>query len=125
MVRSATPLEGFWQLTRAEFAGESAPAMIAEKTTLELAAERYAMRFDGEVMDEGRFTFNSSAENPALVFKGQSGTNAGQTIPAIYQCVGDRLRICYGFGGEAPTHFATVAGSQLYLAFYRRVSRAE
>ncbi|MEO6568458.1 MAG: TIGR03067 domain-containing protein [Opitutaceae bacterium] len=123
MGRSATPLEGLWQMTRAEFAGESAPEMIITKTMLELSREHYAIRFDGDVMDEGMFSLKSSPANPTLVFTGRRGTNAGQTIPAIYQCVGDRLRICFGFGGEAPTTFATVAGSQLYLALYRRVVR--
>ncbi|MEO7412011.1 MAG: hypothetical protein ABIZ81_01525 [Opitutaceae bacterium] len=123
MSPTASPLEGFWRMTRAEFEGESAPELVAAKTTLQLAAEHYAVCFDGEIIDEGVFTAKNPVEFPLLFFTGERGTNTGRTIPAIYQCVGDRLRICYGFGGQSPASFATAAGSQLYLASYRRVLR--
>ena len=47
-------------------------------------------------------------------------TNAGRTIPAIFQRKGELLRICYGLDGTTPTTFATTAGSSHYLAIYRR-----
>jgi hypothetical protein len=38
----------------------------------------------------------------------------------LFQLVGDRLRICYGMDGTAPTGFVSPPGSTHYLATYRR-----
>jgi uncharacterized protein (TIGR03067 family) len=114
------PLEGLWEMVRAEFAAEAAPELVVRKMSLEFSDDRYAVRFDGQVVDEGRFTVAEVECHLTLTLVGVSGHNAGRTIPAIYQKTGDRLRICYGFDGVKPVGFATVAGSQLYLATYRR-----
>jgi uncharacterized protein (TIGR03067 family) len=118
-----SPLNGLWQLTRAEFAGDIAPELVTAKTVLELSTRHYAIRFDGEIMDEGTFTITETADHSKLVLIGERGTNTGRKVPAIYQCVGDRLRICFGFAGIAPTRFGTSADSEFYLASYRRISR--
>lgn len=110
-------------MIRAEFAGDAAPELIIAKTTLELTVERYTIRFDGEIADEGKFTTGEANGHLTMTLTGVTGTNEGRTIPAIYQHAGDRLRICFGFAGEPPTHFATKAGSELYLATYRRIAR--
>jgi uncharacterized protein (TIGR03067 family) len=110
-------------MMRAEFAGDAAPEHVVARTTLELSGDRYAMRFDGEIADAGEFTTGGANGHLTLTLTGVTGTNRGRTIPAIYQHAGDRLRICFGCAGEPPTHFATSAGSQLYLATYRRITR--
>jgi uncharacterized protein (TIGR03067 family) len=120
---SRSPLEGLWQMVRAELAGEPAPDMVAAKTTLELSGQRYTVRFDQETVDCGAFTVAGNVAHPRLILTGDSGPNRGRTVPAIYQCVRDRLRICYGLGGSLPVDFATAPGSELYLASYRRVVR--
>jgi uncharacterized protein (TIGR03067 family) len=113
------PLEGRWQPLRAEFAGVPAPAEVLEKTEFELRAGHYTVRFDGEVADQGSYAHDRFASG-ALILTGLKGTNAGRTIPAIYQLAGDRLRICYGMDGQSPDAFATTPGSQRYLVTYRR-----
>lgn len=110
-------------MVRAEFAGEAAPELVVKKSSLEFSGDNYAVWFDGQVMDQGRFALGERDGHLALTLTGITGTNAGRTIPAIYQQTGERLRICFGFDGVAPTQFATGVGSQLYLATYRRVVR--
>lgn len=121
MNRRPHGLEGRWQMIRAEFEGDPAPELITAKTTLEFSGERYAIRFDGEIADTGKFIAGEADARLTLAFTGITGTNAGRKIPAIYQHAGNRLRICFGFAGKCPTHFATTTGSQLYLATYRRI----
>jgi len=41
-------------------------------------------------------------------------------ISAIYQLMGDRLRICYALDGTAPLDFKTAPNSRRYLVTYRR-----
>ncbi len=107
-------------MVRAELGGESAPPEVAGQTTLQLTDGKYRVRFGGEVVDRGTFDVGGVIERPTIVLRGTSGPNAGRTIPGLFQIRGDRLRICYGLNGIAPTEFATAAGDERYLATYRR-----
>lgn len=112
------PLEGVWEMVRSELRGESAPELVVLKTELEFTSASYIVRFDGEAMDRG--SYQAGAEGKTLLLRGVSGTNAGRSIPCIYQLQGNRLRICYGLDGSAPTGFSAQAGEERYLATYRR-----
>jgi uncharacterized protein (TIGR03067 family) len=113
-------LQGLWAIVKAELAGEEMPRLVAEKTEVELSAGTYAVRFDGQTADRGRYVLSATSLHRGLTLIGTEGPNAGRTIPAIYQLVGDRLRICYGIDGQRPGGFATTLDSQLYLVTYRR-----
>lgn len=105
-------------MIRAELSGAQAPSEVAEQTTLQLANGEYIVRYAGEIADRGRFELGTVVDT--LVLHGRSGPNAGRTIPCLFQIRGDRLRICYGLNGVAPTAFATASGDDRYLATYRR-----
>ena len=113
-------IEGIWQIEKAELAGEEMPALIAGRIEVELAAGQYTMRFAGDVSDRGNYELGAPAAVRAITLTGVAGTNAGRTIPAIYQFVGEKLHVCYGLDGVAPGGFATAAGAALFLAIYRR-----
>lgn len=115
-----TPLDGRWQMVRAELDGEAAPELVAQRTELTFEQGAYVVHFDARIADRGTFELSATLEAKTLILRGRSGPNAGRTIPCIYQLVGDRLRICYGLDGIAPTAFATAARQQRYLATYRR-----
>jgi uncharacterized protein (TIGR03067 family) len=120
MDSNATPLDGVWELVRAELDGESAPELVTVNTILELTGGAYVVRFQGKIADRGRFELGGTKEIRTIHIHGVKGTNAGRTIPCIYQHAGDRLRVCYGLGGETPTDFKTGSGQNRYLATYRR-----
>jgi uncharacterized protein (TIGR03067 family) len=113
-------IEGTWQPVKAELAGEAAPDMALTKMRLILQAGTYAIHFGNEISDAGTYTLSALAEIRTIILTSVSGTNAGRTIPSIYQLAGDRLRICYGLNGTTPTEFASSNGSPHYLVFYRR-----
>ena len=117
---SSHPLRGTWKMVRAELAGEPAHPLLVDNTTVELTLDRYAVYYDGEIADRGRYTFLPGDPHHYLTLHGVEGPNAGRTIPAIFQRVGELLRICYGLDGSAPTAFASPPGSPLYLVTYRR-----
>ncbi len=116
-------LSGTWQILKAELAGEEMPAFVAEKMEVELGDGTYVVRFAGEVSDRGTFTLAATGSLKLIQLTGVEGSNAGRTIPAIYQLAGDRLRVCYGLDGVVPTAFATGAAQKHYLATSRRISR--
>jgi uncharacterized protein (TIGR03067 family) len=113
-------LQGRWAIVKAELAGEAMPGLVAEKTEVELSAGNYVVRFDGQTADRGRYVLGTAGLHRGLTLVGLEGPNVGRTIPAIYQLVGDRLRVCYGIDGQTPGGFATASGSRLYLVTYRR-----
>lgn len=116
-------LDGLWQMIRAEFEGELAPELVTTKTTLELVEGSYRVWFDGVVSDQGSFALGRAGEDSTIVLCSTGGQNAGRTIPAIYQQVGDRLRVCYGLDGAVPVEFRAESGASRYLATYRRRPR--
>ena len=118
MADASPSLLGTWEMIRAESGGENSPDLLALRVELELTADTYVVRFAEKTADRGTYT----ATAPALTLLGLDGPNRGRTIPCIFQLAGDRLRICYGLDGTAPTAFATAAGSAHYLATYRRKS---
>jgi len=114
------PIEGTWQPIKAELAGEHAPDMALSSMRLVIGAGTYAVHFGGEISDTGSYTLRVASDVHTILLVSIRGANKGRTIPSIYQLVGDRLRICYGLDGTAPTSFAAPAGSQFYLVSYRR-----
>jgi uncharacterized protein (TIGR03067 family) len=117
------PIEGVWELIRAEMGTESAAEMVAMGVELELRNGRYTVRFAGEVSDRGTFELGTTPGVNTLFVRGTEGPNIGRTVPCIFQLVGDRLRICYGLDGVMPIDFSTVAALH-YRAVYRRASRS-
>lgn len=115
---SATP-EGRWRPVQAELDGEAAPMEVLERTEVEFAAGRYAVRFGHLTADEGTFALDPAPGHFTL--RGTQGPNAGRTIPCLFAFAGADLRVCYGLEGERPAAFATQAGSGLYLVTYRRL----
>lgn len=113
-------IEGLWHIESAELAGEKMPDLVATKIDVELAAGTYTVRFGGEISDHGTYELGSHPVAKAITLKGVAGTNAGRTIPALYQFVGEQLHICYGLDGVVPGAFATEPGTAHFLARYRR-----
>ena len=113
-------IQGVWQIVKAELSGEEMPKFVAEKIEVQLDAGNYTVRFDGEISDRGTYALDPSLPLKTLLLSGEEGSNVGRQIPAIYQLVGDRLRICYGLDGVAPDAFATSGEQKRYLAIYRR-----
>jgi uncharacterized protein (TIGR03067 family) len=115
-------IQGRWQPFRAELSGESAPALALERMELALIEGTYTVLFAGKESDHGSYELSSTPDHQVITLKGERGANAGRTIPAIYQHVGDRLRICYGLDGVLPQTFATSKELPRYLVTYRRAS---
>jgi uncharacterized protein (TIGR03067 family) len=117
-------LEGVWEVVKAELSGEDMPAFIAGKIEIELTRGTYDVRFGGESSDRGTYAVGGTESAREIFLTGVEGSNAGRTIPAIYQLMRDRLRVCYGLDGVIPGSFATTSTEKRYLALYRRKTRA-
>lgn len=107
-------------MVRAEFAGEPAPELVAQRTELHFTLTRYSVRFDTAETDAGTYELTGETATKTLTLLADTGPNAGRAVRCIFQLVGDRLRICYGIDGRLPTHFTTGVSQPRYLATYRR-----
>lgn len=107
-------------MIRAERGGDPAPEEATRLIVLELRNGEYFVRYQGEVTDQGTFEVGGVVDTRTLLLRGATGLNAGRTIPGVFQLRGDRLRVCYGLNGIAPTEFATAIGDERYLAVYQR-----
>ena len=116
----STAIQGIWQIVKAELSGEEMPEFVAKKIEVELQGGNYTVRFSGEISDRGTYVLDASLPVKTLRLSGLEGSNAGRMIPAIYQLVGDRLRVCYGLDGISPEAFSTSVDQKQYLAMYRR-----
>ena len=118
----AHPLIGIWLPLKAELEGDPAPQLALQSMKVELTADTYCVWFGGEVADRGNYWLEENPPYPSLVLRGTEGPNLGRTISAIYQLVGDRLRICYGLDGVRPEQFDTAGQKRRYVVTYRRQS---
>lgn len=116
-------LVGDWQILRAELGGQPMPADAAGQVTMRFAPSTYSVRFGTEVTDEGTYAIEPAASPVTIHLTGETGVNAGRTIPGILQLTGDRLRICYALESNTPPdEFKAAAGALNYLATYRRIT---
>lgn len=113
-------LEGTWLPTTAELGGKTFPDEVRKSIKLVIKDDKYTVTVGKEV-DLGTVKLKPSATPKAMDITGTKGPNKGKTFLAIYERKGDTLRICYDLSGKnRPTEFKTEAGTQLFLAEYKR-----
>ena len=113
-------LQGTWLPSTAELGGKMFPDEVRKSIKLEVKGDRYTVTV-GTQPDRGTCKLDPSTKPKALDITGTDGPNKGRTILAIYERVGDTLRVCYDLSGKSrPTEFKTKPGTQLFLVTYQR-----
>lgn len=109
--------QGTWELTEAELGGMK---LTLKDVVLTLEDGKYTLK--AESLDKGTYTLNAAKKPKEVDIKGTDGPNKGKTILGIYQLDGDTMKVCYDLSGKGarPTEFKTAAGTQLFLATYKR-----
>jgi uncharacterized protein (TIGR03067 family) len=109
-------IEGSWIAVSFELGGQKLPEASFKDTRLILTDGRYTYQ-----NDQGTYKINPAGKPKSMDITGTKGPNQGKTFPAIYELTGDTLRICYDLGGKMrPSEFTTRAGTQQFLALYKR-----
>ena len=121
LVEPARPMiEGVWLVESAEMGGQAMPAEFVKTTTLTISGDQYVVMV-GNAPDRGTVRRDDTKSPKTMDIVGFEGPNKGKTFLAIYELVGDKLRVCYDLSGESrPTEFATKPGTKLFLATYGR-----
>ena len=118
--RDTTSMEGHWEPLMAQMGGIELPEKVRNSIKLSVENGQYTV-LAGETVDKGTVTLNTTVQPMTADITGTDGPNKGRTMLAIYERMGDTLRICYDLTGtQRPTQFATEAGTQQLLVTYVR-----
>lgn len=108
--------QGTWDLTEAELGGSK---LMLKDVVLTLDDGKYTLK--AESLDKGTYKLNAAKKPKEVDITGTEGPNKGKTILGIYELDKDTMKVCYDLGGKArPTAFKTAAGTQQFLATYKR-----
>lgn len=116
----AEKLQGKWEVTGAEFNGNTITAGDLNDISLTIHGKTFESTHDAQT-DRGAFTVNNARKPLEMDVRAETGNWAGRTVPAIYELAGDTLRICYAVEGtERPKVFTTEQDSGRLTVSYKR-----
>jgi uncharacterized protein (TIGR03067 family) len=114
-------LTGTWLAATYALDGKEAPAADLKNVRLVMAGGKFKTQNAGKTFLAGTVKLGAGKSPRALDITYTEGDLKGQTSLAIYELVGDTLRICRAAPGKArPTEFASKPGSGLTLMSYQR-----
>jgi len=116
-------IQGTWIPVSAELAGQPLPQQVLSTIQLILTEDRYTAVVAGK-KDVGNLSLRSNQQPRAMDILGTEGPNKGKTILAIYERIGDSLKVCYDLAGKTrPSKFGTNPGTQQFFVLYKRVTQ--
>jgi uncharacterized protein (TIGR03067 family) len=121
---SNSGLDGTWVPVAADVSGQ---ALAVE----ELRVSRFVLNHGGYqiidkedcVVDRGDYRVDDSVQPRTMDIVGVSGPNAGRVMLAIYELLGDRLKVCYDLETATRPDDMEAEGEELLLSItYARAS---
>ena len=115
-------LEGTWRVVASEKDGRGSPPGDVESTTYSVAGDKYTVRRQGEVVEEGTFRIDRTRKPRSIdVFPSKP---EGKIQRGIYEWGEDgAIRICFTHPGEddRPARLSTTEGTGHTLTTARRI----
>lgn len=116
-------LVGTWQMKEATLAGEALEADTVKALQLEMTDGKYTLK-GAESPDKGTWVIRTGQKPFEMDIKGTDGPHKDQSILAIFELDGDKLRVCYDLSGQArPKAFESKENTTQFLAQYERVKQ--
>lgn len=113
-------MDGNWELTKGTMAGNDFPEELLKSIKLTIKGNEYEVTVQGQTI-KGTATPDDKASPKRMKLNDKDGPNAGKTIYAIYELTKDEMKVCYAMEGtEYPKEFKSAAGSNNFLAIYKR-----
>ena len=115
-------LTGIWLAATYTLDGKAATAADLKKVRLLIEDDRtFKAQNDGKTFLAGTIKFGPETNPRAMDITYTEGDLKGQTALAIYEMIGDTLRICRAAPGKPrPKEFASKPGSGFTLMSYQR-----
>jgi uncharacterized protein (TIGR03067 family) len=117
-------LQGEWVFTAQTDDGVEVPANLLKPLRLTIDGDTFAVRAEGQVLQEGTATFDSTPSPKAFDVAVTGGGNKGSKWLGIYKVDGDTVTICVDPSGKKrPTEFKAEKGSGFFLNVHTRVKK--
>lgn len=111
--------DGTWSFVAHEIDEKKTPDDELKKMKIRIKDGKYTVTADGQVVEEGTFTGDSTQKPKRVDVMPTTGGSKGQTYRGIYELEGDQLRYCMAPPGkERPAAFASAQG--VILAVLKR-----
>ena len=121
-VEQLRALEGDWRFASLEIDGAALPGAAFAQSNLLIDGDRFRSE-SPEATYEGIFTVDVETSPAHIDIEFVEGPEAGNWCYGIYECDGDRLKLCLGLvGAGRPSTFATQSGSGFALERLYRAS---
>jgi erythromycin esterase len=111
--RDMDRMQGTWKPTTMNYEGDIQP-LVGAMANLELIVkdDRRTIQSDANTYTVAYYRLNPHATPATIDLVVTQGGARGQTLLGIYDCAGDRLRVCYGQAGrDRPRDFSPSPGS--------------
>jgi uncharacterized protein (TIGR03067 family) len=120
--KEETKLKGKWSAVSIKHGGQSAPDDFLKKFKFTFEDKKYTNVIDGEVLEEGDYSFDDSKSPKTIDFDIKKGPDDGKKQLAIFKIDGDKLTIVAAMPGEKdrPTSFKLEEGTELIEAVFER-----
>jgi uncharacterized protein (TIGR03067 family) len=118
-------LQGTWQLESLTGGKKGAPKGL-KKRTLFVGGEVFLVRDGDKLLQAGTLRLSPGKAPKAIDAVVRKGQHEGNTMLGVYELKGDTLRLCFDPEGDGrPKGFTARAGSDLFVAVYKRVRASD
>ena len=113
-------LQGVWRIVGVEANGSAVPSEDLPNIVVTIKDRSYSVAYEDRT-DRGSFTIDPSRKPGQMDVRPESGPDAGESLPAIYESTADGFRMCYGRPGrQRPSSFSTGQEAGQLLVTYKR-----
>ena len=116
-------LQGAWQVAALEANGSAVPSEDLPSILVTIKDHSFSAAIEDRT-DRGSFTVDPSKSPGQMDIRPETGPDAGESLPGIYEMTPDGFRICYARpGGKRPASFSTdEEAGRLFIAYKRQKS---
>ena len=114
----AQTIDGDWSITAGQYAGKAVPKPDLDAMSLKVNRNQFDAK-SGDSMSKGMITSQSRSRPPQLVFKIDSGDDAGREVKAIYELKGAILKIAFSQTEEFPQNFTSTSDNKVLVLTYK------
>ena len=125
--KEASKIKGKWSVVSISQGGNASPAEALKDYKFTFEEKRYNTSYlevvNGEVAEEGEYTFDDSKAPKTIDFDIKKGKDEGKKQVGIFKIEDDKMTIVLGMPGatERPTSFKVEAGSMVLEVVFERV----
>ena len=113
-------MEGTWKVVAAEAGGKPVESEDLKNLVITMTGDHYSAQVKDGV-EAGTVKLDETQKPKTMDATKTEGFEAGKVTKAVYEIMGDTMRVCYAFdGGERPTELATKEGSPWVMITYQR-----